>query len=300
MPLLGMAADDVSDEMDAALAETATQAEKLPVSDAPESMKARDVLTKEERQASTPSPSETQEDYLKGELNEAPSKSAVLESAAEKGELMLADFDTGDKPNNLGGDFGGFSKDPNDDTQDCRATFASDDALGNMEGFALRLDYDVDSPSPAYNGFWMKLENLNALSYDTLSFYVRGASKRFTKRLKVELKTPDHRSSYFFIAGINDQWQKFQIPLKRFKGIKDWSILGELVLVFDDVNTAPKKGTLLVDQITLERKENGMKPRPSAADDSSSAVEPNTLVSLPADGQVSGSIQPPVPSAPTV
>ncbi len=284
MPLSYAVADDASDVMDAALAEhtqitqdkktaapvepvqnlpaiaqPAVVAEKPHVPSAPESMKARDVLTREERHhAASAQGDEVNTEKLDAEGNPLPSKDAILESASTKGELMIADFDIGDKPNNLGGDFGGFAKDPNDDTQDCRATFASDDALGNMDGFALRLDYDVDSPSPAYNGFWMKLENLNATPYDTLSFYVRGASKRFTKRLKVELKSPDHRSASFIIAGISDQWQKIQIPLKRFKGIKNWSILSELVLVFDDVNTAPKKGTLLIDQMMFERHEKGM------------------------------------------
>ena len=180
-------------------------------------------------------------------------------------ELIIADFNTGDKPNNLGGDFGGWDKDPNDDTQGCRATLVSEDASGDMEGFALRLDYDVDSPSPAYNGFWMKLENVNASPYDTLSFYIRGASKRFTKRLKVEFKTPDKRSSSYFISGITENWEKIEIPLERFKGIKSWASVSELILVFDDVNTAPKKGTLLVDHMTFERKEQGMPQVPAQA-----------------------------------
>ena len=279
-------ADDVSDMMDAALAEqtqpksnqsaavsssvdqapaaetstaTAPSGDEKPYvpSISSEPTKARDVLATEESSGDDSDAANTEN--LDADGKPIPSRGALLEAAATSGELMMADFNSGDKPNNLGGDFGGFAKDPNDDTQDCRATFASDDALGDMEGFALRLDYDVDSPSPAYNGFWMKLENVNANPYDTLSFYVRGASHRFTKRLKVELKTPDHRSSSYFISGISDQWKKIEIPLKRFKGIKDWAIMSELVLVFDDVNTAPKKGTLLVDQIALERKEKGMK-----------------------------------------
>jgi hypothetical protein len=297
-------ADDASDVMDAALAEhvqpkdtnaTALAAAKaqIPVvaekprtPAGPESIKARDVLKSEEKNNATPavfapSEDESKTEKLDAEGNPLPSKSAILKSASEKGELMIADFDIGDKPNNLGGDFGGFAKDPNDDTQDCRATFASDDALGNMDGFALRLDYDVDSPSPAYNGFWMKLENLNATPYDTLSFYARGASKRFTKRLKVELKTPDHRSASFFISGITDQWQKIQIPLKRFKGIKNWSVLSELVLVFDDVNTAPKKGTLLIDQMMLERHNQGMPSLQSVVNLQPAAESANTPPTAP-------------------
>lgn len=233
-----------------------------------EPVKARDVLPKEAQpeESQDVAVDEEGEIVLDEEGNAVSAKSLLLDDAAKAGMLMLADFDAGDKPNNLGGDFGGWDKDPSDDTQGCRATFASDDSTGNIEGFALRLDYDVDSPSPAYNGFWMKLENANALPYDTLSFDVRGASHKFTKRLKVELKTPDSRSSSFFISGITDQWQTIQIPLKRFKGIKDWSVLSEMILVFDDVNTAPKKGTLLVDQIRFERLENGMPQKDKAED----------------------------------
>ena len=51
--------------------------------------------------------------------------------AAKSGnEIMLADFDTGDKPNNVGGDFGAWDKDPNDDTQGCQLSFDQDDAKG--------------------------------------------------------------------------------------------------------------------------------------------------------------------------
>ncbi len=224
---------------------------------ASEPVKARDVLTNEEK--NTAASVDAGDESLESE-KAVPDKGAALEAAATEGKLVLADFNSGDKPNNLGGDFGQWDKDPADDTQSCRMTYASDDVNGDLEGFAMRLDYDVDSPNPSYNGFWMKLENVNATPYDTLSFYVRGVSKKFTKRLKVELKTPAPHQAEYFVSGITNEWQKIEIPLKRFKGIRDWSVLSEFILVFDDINTTPKKGTLLVDQIMLERLEGGMKP----------------------------------------
>ena len=261
---------DVSEPVPVTESIVASDAPIEPAVDAPasEPVKAHDVLPEEARPESSldEAVDEQGETLLDEEGNVVSAKGLLLDEAAKAGKLMLADFDAGDKPNNLGGDFGGWDKDPTDDTQGCRATFASDDSTGNIEGFALRLDYDVDSPSPAYNGFWMKLENVNALPYDTLSIDFRGASHKFTKRLKVELKTPDSRSASFFVSGISDQWQTIQIPLKRFKGIKDWSVLSEMILVFDDVNTSPKKGTLLVDQIRFERIENGMPQKDKAED----------------------------------
>src|SRR3990167_1620173 len=64
---------------------------------------------------------------------------------AQQAELVVADFDTGDKPNNVGGDFGSWDKDPNDTTQGCKMTFEQADALGDAAGYSIRLDYDVDT-----------------------------------------------------------------------------------------------------------------------------------------------------------
>ena len=83
---------------------------------------------------------------------------ATAPAAASANELVIADFDTGDKPNNIGGDFGGWDKDPNDESQGCQMSFDTDDSQGDSSGYSIRLDYDVDSPNPAYNGFWMKLK----------------------------------------------------------------------------------------------------------------------------------------------
>src|SRR3989338_5975750 len=107
---------------------------------------------------------------------------AQLGSTAGGSELIISDFDTGDKPNNIGGDFGSWDKDPNDETQSCQMSFEGQDAVGDPLGYAIRLDYDVDSPNPAYNGFWMKLNNLDATAYNTVNFYLKGDAKNgFTK-----------------------------------------------------------------------------------------------------------------------
>lgn len=177
----------------------------------------------------------------------------VAEKPAAAGrELVLADFDSGDKPNNIGGDFGTWDKDPNDETQSSQMTFEADDALGNGSGYSIRLDYDVDSPNPAYNGFWMKLNNLDATAYNTLNFYVKGSKEKdFTKRLKIELKDSTMKPSPYIISGITNEWQKFSIPFEKFARIKSWNTLSEFVVVFDDINSNPKSGTIFVDHVTL-------------------------------------------------
>jgi len=169
-------------------------------------------------------------------------------------KLVIMDFNSGDKPSNIGGDFGVWNKDPNDTTQSCEMGFIyGDDALGNPDGYSLRLTYDVDSPNPAYNGFWAKLEGEDFSDYDTLNIYIKGdASKGFTKKVKIELKDFQKSASYI-ISGITDSWQKFSIPFEKFRAIKDWSSMNELVVVFDDINTDPKVGSILIDQISVSK-----------------------------------------------
>lgn len=246
--------DEASDMMDAALAQQAAVQQKKIEGES---------LTAAKNKSAVETPDVSSEKEKKSNLSidhgkEVSGKVASEESASsapttEDPQLVIADFDSGDKPNNLGGDFGAWDKDPNDDSQGCAMSFISDDPQGNPDGFALRLDYDVDSPTPAYNGLYVKLENTNATSFDVLSFYVHGASNRFTKQFKVELKTADHRSSFYIVSGITEKWQEIQIPLKWFKGIKKEALLSELIFVFDDVNSSPKKGTLIFDQINLKR-----------------------------------------------
>lgn len=182
----------------------------------------------------------------------APGEAAGAGEAED--ELVVADFDTGDKPNNIGGDFGGWDKDPNDDSQFCQMSFEPNDALDNEAGFSIRLDYDVDSPSPAYNGFWMKFNGEDATPYNALSFYIKGdAQKGYTKRVKVELKDMSNQASPYIVTGISDDWQKITIPFDKFRRVSDWSALNEFVIVFDDINSSPKTGTIYVDQVALTK-----------------------------------------------
>jgi len=165
--------------------------------------------------------------------------------------VLVDDFDDGKKPNVLGGDLGAWNKDPADPTQYCRDSFDQANAIGGF-GYSLRLDYDVDSPNPAYNGFWTKLQNLDLRPYKALSFYIKGdARKGYTDQIKVELKNDKERGTYV-VKGITEQWQKVSVPLAEFDGLSDWSKMTELVIVFDDITATRKIGTLYFDEIMFE------------------------------------------------
>ncbi len=167
----------------------------------------------------------------------------------------MADFDKGKQPNNIGEDFGTWDGFPNDPTQGCKMQFVADDALGKMGGKSLQLDYDVDSPNPAYDGFWMKISGADVSAFDTLSFYVKGDGQTgFTSKFKVELKDKKHGKATFPVENITDKWQKISLTLDpRSLQPGQKKPFEEFVIVFDDINSRPKTGRLLIDQVEFSR-----------------------------------------------
>lgn len=172
---------------------------------------------------------------------------------AQSSKLLIADFNKSET--SLGEQFGIWDKDANDFTQSCKMSFAKDDALGEKEGKSLQLDYDVDSPNPAYNGFWLKINKAKTADFDTLSFYVKGdESKGFTPRIKIEIKDKKGGKASFLVENITDKWQKISLTLdKRSFDLNQPNPFTEFVIVFDDINSRPKTGRIFVDQIEFSK-----------------------------------------------
>lgn len=175
-------------------------------------------------------------------------------AAKEKGELLIADFNSGEKPNNIGGDFGAWNKDPTDFSQGCVESFDSANRHGDS-GFAMKLDYSVDSKNPAYDGFWMALNGVDASKYDSLAFWVKGDSKiGYTTVFKVELKNVAKQVGRYYVTNVTDQWQEVVIPLSDFKGLTDLSNMSEFVVVFEDRIASNKKGVIYIDDLKFIKK----------------------------------------------
>ena len=165
--------------------------------------------------------------------------------------LVIADFDSGTQPNNVGGKYGAWDKDPNDATQSAKASEVEPGYDG--KGKALKLTYDVDSPNPAYNGFWMKMEGQDASQYGKLTLYVKGDEKEgYTTKFKIELKN-DTESAPYYVTNVSDNWEKIEIPVSEFTGITDWTKMTEFVIVFEDGQVTQKTGSIYVDQVAFEK-----------------------------------------------
>lgn len=176
-----------------------------------------------------------------------------LGSAGLADDLMVMNFDSGEKLSQSAYDFGAWNKDSSDPSQGCVESFSPDEKFGD-QGMSLRLDYDVESAAPAYNGVWIKVKELDISRYKFFNFAVKGDAKNgFTKVIKWEIKNP-HEAGKFLFAGVTNEWQEVKIQINDFKGPRDRTKITEIVLVFDDVNSKPKMGTIYIDNIYFSTK----------------------------------------------
>jgi hypothetical protein len=212
------------------------------------SVNAAESADTDEEDASAPAKDESQGPAAESAAIAPKTEEPVVEAPKQAvAELVIADFDSGEKPNNLGGNFGAWNKDPSDPTQWCKESFDNVARHGD-KGFSMKLNYSVESPNPAYNGFWMMLPNFDASSYDDLTFWVKGDPKEgYTTVFKVELKNASKQVGRYYVSNVSDQWQKITIPLSELRTLPDRSNLTELVIVFEDRMASNKKGAIYLD-----------------------------------------------------
>lgn len=170
-----------------------------------------------------------------------------------KGALVIADFNSWEEINNLGGMFAGWGKDPNDDTQGCRVELNDQEKVGD-KGMSVRMVYDVDSPRTAFNGFWCSLESSDWSPYRYFCISVKGdKAAGFTPRFKIELKNKKGEIGRYVLTGITDQWKDFVIPLTSFRGLNKTKDMMMLTIVFDDMRCDPKVGALFIDNVYVSK-----------------------------------------------
>ena len=164
---------------------------------------------------------------------------------------VIADFDRPGHRTNAGLPYGAWNSDPGDPTQFCRVRLVDAEHMG-PSGFGLMIEYDVESPNPAYNGFWMKLPDVPLAAFDALSFAVKGDAQRgFTRRLRLELKDRSHVAR-FQLENIEPEWKIVRVPLRAFDGIEALRAATEFVIVFDEETVTEKVGTVYFDDLVFE------------------------------------------------
>ena len=188
----------------------------------------------------------------------------VTAAAGWAGPLPVQTFDADHATQHSEVDYGTWNPFSDDASQGCSGQL---ERVSDREGAgqAFRIAYDVDSPNPAYCGFWAKLSGVDLRPYHNLVLWVKGDRRvHYTTQVKLELKqrvppplpnvstAPGLVVGRYLLKGITDEWQRLVVPLDAFEGLPDRSDVMEFVIVFDDINATKKVGAISIDDIAFE------------------------------------------------
>ena len=194
------------------------------------------------------------------------------EPAKTPSSAIIADFNRSGLINNLNGESGTWEKNPEDKAQWITASL-NDVVRRGGSGSSLKLEYSVNSPNDAVNGFWTQLRDFDASNYDHFEFWVKGDEKKaFTTTFKIEFKkfqkswvdeTEETVTGSYIVKGVTPGWQKVSIPLNVMNGITDWKSMREMVISFEKRRVDSPEGALYFDDFAFVRTGN---PGPSIND----------------------------------
>jgi carbohydrate binding protein with CBM11 domain len=169
---------------------------------------------------------------------------------ASQNVLLIADFNSGEQKNKMGGDLTTWASTAPDPEGQCAQ--AIEPAGGPDGSGAWVISYDI-SKEGAYCGTGMDLKNLDASRFKTLGFRVKGdlaAPVDFIIELKVKKDANNLEIKRYVVKGVGNEWKTIQIPLAEFH-LPSLTALTELTTVFDKQTTKVRKGDVRIDDVVL-------------------------------------------------
>jgi hypothetical protein len=157
--------------------------------------------------------------------------------------LTVADFDTCNSINNLGGEMGVAFNPPDRLIE----TYIQEEGRGCI----VQLSYQVVN----WSSYWLKLQGIDLSSFDRLIFDIRSAQPGLPEEIKIELKRAGGSEvSKIYLSGLTGEWQTVHLNLTDFgpadyaSPFSSWSDIDELVFTFE-ANFSGSHGVIYLDNI---------------------------------------------------
>jgi len=114
----------------------------------------------------------------------------------------------------------------------------------------VKVCFDVNSSSPAMGGYWLKINGHDLSGYESLHLKLKAESDPpFSGNVALQFTDKDNRKAPYILSGVRSEWKDFEVPLQKFRRIRDWSSVKTFEIVIDDIHARPKEGILFVKEI---------------------------------------------------
>lgn len=191
-----------------------------------------------------------------GQVLEIPEGSSAPVAFAPTETLQVANFNSCNGVNNLGGSMGAAYQEPGNRIAESYLSRAG-------HGCVVKLAYEIKD----WGAFWLKLENSDLSAFREsagyLTFDIR-AEEPIPNGMKIELKrfcAPNAgcgELSIYYMTGITTEWQTRSVPLDGFgttgwaATLSSWEAVEELVFTFEAANSG-NNGLVYLDNIAFVR-----------------------------------------------
>ncbi|MCB9720790.1 MAG: hypothetical protein H6756_07935 [Candidatus Omnitrophica bacterium] len=115
----------------------------------------------------------------------------------------------------------------------------------------MRFAYDFKSSANPVETFSVSIPAMDLGRYQSLEFSIRGKEEGVPGIVKVVINNRYKESAYYYIQGVNLEWNQYQIPLAEFTQITDWTTVTDISFVLESWNVDNPKGLVLIDNLNL-------------------------------------------------
>jgi hypothetical protein len=100
-----------------------------------------------------------------------------------------------------------------------------------------------------HNQYHIDLKQINLNKLHVLEFSARKKDFSDKVRLKIKIMSSSKEKSGVYVDDILEKWQDYQIDLKEFKHIKDWTKILCLSFIIEEPNIKTKKNTVYINNV---------------------------------------------------
>lgn len=115
----------------------------------------------------------------------------------------------------------------------------------------IRIEYNFNTPFPPVKSFNLSIPALDVTKYSKLHFTVRAKDEGGPNILKVVVRNEKNETAFYYVRGVNMQWNDLSLALTDFHQITDWTKIKDVSFVLESWNVDKQQGSILIDDISF-------------------------------------------------
>lgn len=119
----------------------------------------------------------------------------------------------------------------------------------------IKIKFNFTGSEIKKQGETVTLSDLDVNSFKYLQLRLRRQKKYGNLNLRVEAENNLKENAHFYLTGLNNKWQSYNIALSEFKEITQWNNLKRISFIVEEWNAENKEDCVYIDEIRFTKGE---------------------------------------------